>query len=195
MYVHSHRNCPCIAMYVHSHRNRPCIPTYVHSQSNRPYTPMYGPSHHNCPSIPMHKHSHLWLPQVHKSPTATQNQCRDVGPPLPMAARVGTAGSPEHRPGIEGEEAIVSMTAVCTNTVLRRSFHRRARVQARPWGPLLRERSMHVWDVGRGRDASHSLALVLRGRKGRIAWRYQTLLQCGQSCREVVHHSEHYCFG
>ena len=55
---------------------------------------------------------------------------------------------------------------------------------------------MHMWDAGRGRDASpvHSLAVVLRGRKHCTGRRYQTLLQCAQSCRAVVYHSECYCF-
>ena len=43
-----------------------------------------------------------------------------------------------------------------------------AKRQARPRGPLPKEGSIHMWDAGRGRDAFpvHSLAVVLRGRKG-----------------------------
>ena len=73
-------------------------------------------------------------------------------------------------------------------TVSRQSFPRRAHVQARPWAPLPSERCMHMWDAGRSRDASpvHSLAVVLRGRNGRIGRSHQRLLRCGQSCREEM---------
>ena len=37
--------------------------------------------------------------------------------------------------------------------------------------------------------------LSLCGRTGVLGRRYPKLLQCEQSCREVVHHSEHHCFG
>ena len=93
------------------------------------------------------------------------------------------------------QEAASSVTTAYTTTTSRRSFHRLALEQARPWGPLPREQSMHIWAAGRGRDATpvYSLAVVLRGRKGRHGRRNQTLLQCEQSCREVVYHSERYC--
>ena len=41
----------------------------------------------------------------------------------------------------------------------------------------------------------HRLCVELRRRKGHNAWNIQTLLQCAQSCRVVMHHSEDYCFG
>ena len=168
--------CPCTPICGHSHRHCPC-------------TPMYGPSHHGRPSILMHRHSPIgyhkftslqWLRLIKASVTVTQKQCGDVSPCLPMAAKVGTAGSREHRLGTNGEEAIVSMTVACTNATPRRSFPRYCRVHTCPWGPLLKEGSMHMWDAGRGRDASpvHSLVVVLRGRKSCTGRRYQALMQC-----------------
>ena len=57
--------------------------------------------------------------------------------------------------------------------------------EAFPWG----------WRGGGGRTNSPPPPPHTLGRKGRAGRRYQTLLQCGQSCREVVYHSERYCFG
>ena len=56
----------------------------------------------------------------------------------------------------------------CNTAVSRRSLHRRALEQARPQGPLRRERGIHMWAAGYGRDAHsvHSLVVVQTGRKG-----------------------------
>ena len=48
---------------------------------------------------------------------------------------------------------------------------------------------------GRSMTTVHSLRVLLRGSKGPAGWDIQTLLQCEQSCRMVMYHSERNCFG
>ena len=67
---------------------------------------------------------------------------------------------------VESQRRELADAAILEN---RAALHRRALEQARPHGPLRRDRGIHMWAAGCGRDAHsvHSLVVVQRWRKGR----------------------------